>query len=55
MRVKKELNYLKNKAIEAAGKLVNDDTISNLQNSIKWFQKEAISLDGFLDEQKRDV
>ena len=29
-KVRKELLFLKNKALEAAGKLVNDDTISNL-------------------------
>jgi len=29
-KVRKELLFLKNKAVEAAGKLVNDDTISNL-------------------------
>ena len=36
-KVKKELKFLKKKAVEAAGKLSNDDTITNLQNSIKWF------------------
>ena len=44
-KVKKELKYLKNKAIEAAGKLSNDDTITNLQRSIQWFQNEALVLD----------
>lgn len=30
-KVKKELQFLRNKAVEAAGKLSNDDTITNLQ------------------------
>lgn len=48
-KVKKELKFLKKKAVEAAGKLSNDDTITNLQNSIKWFQKEALALDAHLE------
>ena len=36
-KVKKELQFLKSKAVEAAGKISNDDTITNLQDSIKWF------------------
>ena len=31
MKVQKELVYLKNKANEAAGKLMNDDSITALQ------------------------
>lgn len=30
-RVKKELKFLKDKASEVAGKLVNDDAVTNLQ------------------------
>ena len=54
-KVKKELQFLRNKAVEAAGKLSNDDTITNLQNQIKWFQKEALALDSHLEGQKREV
>jgi len=48
-KVKKELKFLKKKADEAAGKLSNDDTITNLQDAIKWFQKEALALDAHLE------
>ena len=37
MKVSNELKFLQQKVIEAAGKLSNDDTITNLQSSIKWF------------------
>jgi len=53
-RVKKELEFLKGKAEDAAGKLVNDDTVTNLQKQIKWFQHEAQELDKILDGQKRE-
>ena len=53
-RVKKELEFLKKRAVEAAGKLVNDDTVTNLKKQIDWFQHEAIELDKHLDKQKRD-
>ena len=53
-RVKKELEFLKNKAEEVAGKLVNDDAVTALQSQIKQFQNEAIKLDSILDEQKRE-
>jgi len=47
-KVKSELLFLKQKADEAAGKLSNDDSITNLQKHIKWFEKEAVSLDSIL-------
>jgi hypothetical protein len=53
-RVKKELMYLKSKAEEAAGRLVNDDSVTGLQKEIKWFQGEAMALDKMLDIQKRE-
>jgi hypothetical protein len=37
MKVKRELEFLRDKAVEAAGKLSNDDSITNLQQKIKWF------------------
>ena len=55
VKVKKELEFLKNKAQEAAGKISNDDQITNLQKQIKWFQKEALVLDQYLEGQKREV
>ena len=54
-KVKKELQFLKSKAQKAAGELSNDDTITNLQQSIKWFQSEAIELDKILEGQKKEV
>jgi hypothetical protein len=36
-RVKKELEFLKKKAEEVAGKLVNDDAVTRLQEQIKQF------------------
>jgi len=47
-KVKSELLFLKQKADEAAGKLSNDDSITNLQKHIKWFEKEAVSIDSIL-------
>ena len=38
MKVKRELEFLRDKAVEAAGKISSDDSITNLQRKIKWFQ-----------------
>ena len=54
-KVKKELQFLKSKAEKAAGELSNDDTVTNLQKSIQWFQGEAKELNSILEDQKRDV
>lgn len=54
-KVKSELLFLKQKADDAAGKLSNDDSITNLQIQIKWFESEAVSLDSILEYQKREV
>jgi hypothetical protein len=54
-KVKKELQYLKNKEVEAEGKISNDDSITKLQKSIKWFQSEALVLDQILEGQKHEV
>lgn len=53
-RVKKELQFLKERAIEHAGKLVNDDAVTNLQRQIGWFKNEAIQLDKHLENQKKE-
>ena len=55
MKVKRELEFLRDKAVEAAGKLSNDDSITNLQQKIKWFQQQALVLDSILEGQKREV
>ena len=55
MKVKRELEFLRDKAVEAAGKLSNDDSITNLQKKIKWFQQQALVLDSILEGQKREV
>ena len=55
VKVQKELLFLKNKANEAAGKLLNDDTITNLQSSIAWFKNEATQLDVILENQKKEI
>ena len=41
-RVKKELQFLRDKAAEVAGKLVNDDAVTHLQRQIGWFKNEAV-------------
>ena len=51
-KVGKELQFLKEKSNEANGKLMNDDRITNLQDSIKWFKREALSLNDILNEKK---
>ena len=48
-KVQKELVYLKNKANETAGKILNDDSITSLQSQIGWFKNEATKLDTILD------
>lgn len=55
VKVQKELVYLKKKANETAGKILNDDSITNLQRQIGWFKNEAIKLDSILETQKREV
>ena len=55
MKVKRELEFLRDKAVEAAGKLSNDDSITNLQKKIKWFQQQALVLDSILEGQKREI
>ena len=54
-KVKKELEFLKGKAEKAAGELSNDNTVTQLQSSIQWFQGEAIVLNTILEGQKREV
>lgn len=54
-KVKKELEFLKSKAEKAAGELSNDNTVTQLQSSIQWFQGEAIDLNTILEGQKREV
>eukprot|EP00347_Sterkiella_histriomuscorum_P006538 403352386 len=54
-KVQKELVYLKNKANETAGKILNDDSITSLQSQIGWFKNEATKLDTILDTQKREL
>jgi hypothetical protein len=47
--------YLKKKASDTAGKILNDDSITNLQKQIGWFKNEAQKLDVILETQKREV
>ena len=51
-KVHAELNYLKNKQSEQAGKLMKDDDITSLQTNIAWFKSEAIKLNKILEAQK---
>jgi hypothetical protein len=53
-RVKKELKFLKEKALEVAGKLINDHAVTNLQGQIQWFKNEADKLNDILESQKID-
>ncbi|CDW90797.1 UNKNOWN [Stylonychia lemnae] len=55
VKVQKELQYLRNKASETAGKILNDDSITNLQDQIGRFKSAAINLDRILEIQKREV
>lgn len=50
LKVQSELKFLKEKVNEAAGKLMNDDKIQNLQTLIKWFKKESLTLNKILEE-----
>ena len=54
-RVKRELKFIKVKAVEAVGKLSNDESITSLQRQILWFQKEALELDKILEGQKKEL
>lgn len=54
-KVKKELEYLRQKRDEANGALMNDSQIKNLQGWIAWFKNEAIQLDRILNAQKREI
>lgn len=54
-KVTQELNFLKNRAAEANGKLLNDDSINSLQKNIEWFKSEAINLDQKLEDQKEEL
>ena len=54
-KVKKELNYLKQKRNEANGALMNDTRITTLQKQIAQFKEEAMMLDGILEKKKREV
>ena len=51
-KVHLELQYLKNKQSEQAGKLMKDDDITSLQKNIQWFKSEAIKLNAILETQK---
>ena len=55
MKVRRELAFLKEKSNEANGKLMNDDRITQLQDGIKWFKTEALSLNKILDNQKNKL
>jgi hypothetical protein len=47
--------FLKKKANDTAGKILNDDSITNLQNQIGWFKNEALKIDKILESQKREM
>lgn len=49
VKVEKELKFLKTKQAEQAGKLMKDDDITSLQESIAWFKSEAVKLNSILD------
>ncbi len=49
LKVKRELQHLKDKADEAERKLMEDDRILKLKHSIKWFKGEALKLDETLE------
>lgn len=55
VKVQKELVFLKKKANDTAGKILNDDSITKLQGQIGWFKNEAIKLDAILEGQKREM
>jgi len=55
LKVEKELKFLKAKQAEQAGKLMQDDDITNLQTSIAWFKSEAVKLNQILEAQKQKM
>ena len=54
-KVQKELVGLKKNADDAAGQILNDDRVNNLQTSIAWFKNEATKIDSILENQKREI
>lgn len=55
MKYKKELVSLREQAEAAAGALLRDDKVSNLQNQITWFKNEAVLLDEVIEKQTREI
>jgi chromosome segregation ATPase len=55
VKIQRELLYLKKKAEEAAGRVLNDDSVTNLQKQIDWFKNEALKLDQILENQKKEL
>jgi hypothetical protein len=49
LKVKRELQHLKNKADEAERKLMEDESILKLKHSIVWFKNEGLKLDETLE------
>jgi hypothetical protein len=49
LKVKRELQHLKDKADEAERELMQNDLIMSLRNSISWFKGEALKLDETLE------
>jgi hypothetical protein len=49
LKVKRELQHLKDKSDEAERELMQNDLIMSLRNSISWFKGEALKLDETLE------
>lgn len=53
LKVRKELEFLKEKQNEATGALMNDDRITSLRMWIHWFKIKSMELDVQLNKQKQ--
>lgn len=55
LKVKNEIEFLKNKADEQKAKVMQDSRVQQLKNSIRWFKNESSKLAQTYDFQKKEI
>ena len=55
LKVKNEIEFLKNKADEQKAKVMQDSRVKQLKNSIRWFKNESSKLAQTYDFQKKEI
>lgn len=55
IKVKNEIEFLKNKADEQKARVMQDSRIKQLENSIRWFKNESAKLTKTYDFQKQEI